>query len=95
MSEVLSLTNGNFEFREADGVILVRNMKLLKRYKKLSEKIKEDGSKGWETEKLDKTRKTFPIMLSEPFVPILIEWIEKGCLRFVEADDSNRLSISY
>jgi hypothetical protein len=77
VSEVLSLTRGNFEVRKTDGVILARNMKLLKRYKKLSEITKEDGSKRWETERLDKTRKTFPILLNEPFVPILIEWREK------------------
>jgi len=71
VSEVLSLIPGNFELRKADGVILVRNMKLLKRYRKI---VKEDGSKGWKTERLDKTRKTFPIMLNEPFVSILLEW---------------------
>ena len=52
-------------------------MPLLKRYKKLSEKINDDGSKGWNTQPLTKTRKPFPIIIREPLTPIFLEYIEK------------------
>jgi integrase len=75
-TEVLALRKSNFEVRPDKNAVLVRNMKLLKRYKKISELVKADGSKGWVTEKLVKFRKTFPIMLNEPLTPILLEWVE-------------------
>ena len=78
ISEVLQLRKENFEVRKEEGVILVRNMPLLKRYRKLGTKIYEDGHKGWETEKLNMTRKTFPIKIGEPLVPILIDWLNKS-----------------
>jgi len=34
VSEVLSRKRQNFEIRQAEGIIIVRNMKLLKRYRK-------------------------------------------------------------
>jgi hypothetical protein len=76
VSEVLSLRKSNFEVRPDKNAILVRNMRLLKRYKKLSELVKPNGRKGWVIEKLVQFRKTFPIMLNEPLAPILLEWIE-------------------
>jgi len=38
-------------------------MALEKRYKKIEQVTKADGSLGWRTEKLMKTRKPFPILL--------------------------------
>jgi len=74
VSEVLALQKTNFEVREPEGLILVRNMPLLKRYKKLS----KDEEGKWITQKLVKTRKPFPIRLAEPLTPILLEWLEKN-----------------
>ena len=76
VSEVLSLKRGNFDIREAEGLIIVRGMPLLKRYKKIREVETVEG-KRWITEKLEKTRKPFPIVLSEPLTPTLLKWLEK------------------
>jgi hypothetical protein len=56
-------------------------MPLLKRYKKLQE-LNFTNSKGqtirrWVTQKLEKTRKPFPILLNEPLTTILLNWLEK------------------
>jgi integrase len=80
VSEVLSLRKNNFEVRQSEGLIIVRGMPLLKRYKKLQE-LNLTNSKGqtirrWVTQKLEKTRKPFPILLNEPLTPILLNWIE-------------------
>jgi integrase len=75
-SEVLALKKSMFEIRKRERVIVVRNMPLLKRYRKLSEVKDEEGKRKWITEKLQKTRKPFPILLKEPLVPYLLNWIE-------------------
>jgi integrase len=74
-SEVLSLRKNMFEIRKRERVIVVRNMPLLKRYRKLSE-VKDGKGRKWITEKLQKTRMPFPILLKEPLVPYLLNWIE-------------------
>jgi hypothetical protein len=51
-------------------------MPLLKRYRKLEEVKDEQGRRKWITEKLQKTRKPFPILLKEPPLPYLLNWIE-------------------
>jgi bifunctional DNA-binding transcriptional regulator/antitoxin component of YhaV-PrlF toxin-antitoxin module len=81
VSEVLSLRKSNFEIRKEEGLIICRNMPLLKRYKKLQE-LNFTNSKGqtirrWVTQKLEKTRKPFPILLNEPLTTILLNWLEK------------------
>jgi len=76
VSEVLSLRKNMFEIRKRERVIVVRNMPLLKRYRKIEETKDEQGKRKWITEKLVKTRKPFPILLSEPLTPILLSWIE-------------------
>jgi len=77
VSEVLALTRQNLEIRQAEGLIIVRNMNLLKRYKKLSESVDAQGKRRWVTERVEKKRKPFPIMMREPLTPILIEWLNK------------------
>jgi len=77
VSETLALAKDNFEVRQNEGVIIVRNMKLLKRYKKLSETVDSLGHRRWITERLVKTRKPFPIVAREPYTPILLEWLNK------------------
>jgi integrase len=76
VSEVLSLRKNNFEIRKRERVIVVRNMPLLKRYRKIEEIRDEHGRRKWITEKLQKTRKPFPIPLKEPLTPYLLNWIE-------------------
>jgi len=76
VSEVLPLRRGNFEIREDEGLIIVRGMPLLKRYKKIREALTPFG-KRWVTVRLEKTRKPFPIILKEPLTPILIKWLER------------------
>jgi integrase len=76
VSEVLALRKNNFEIRKRERVIVVRNMPLLKRYKKLSEVKDEEGRRKWVTEKLQKTRKPFPIPLKEPLTPYLLGWLD-------------------
>lgn len=76
VTEVLSLRKENFEIREFEGLIVVRGMRLLKRYRKVGE-IEENGKKKWITEKLVKTRKPFPILLNEPLTHILLDWLDK------------------
>jgi hypothetical protein len=87
VTEVLNLHRSHFEIKESvwdtplheaeKAKILVRNMMLLKRYKKLGERIRADGKKGWTTQKIFAKRQTFPIMMNEPLVPIMIDWLHK------------------
>jgi len=77
VSEVLALKYLNFDVREAERVIIVRNMKLVKRYKKISETVDSEGKKHWVTRKLLTTRKVFPISTLEPLTPIVLEWLDK------------------
>jgi integrase len=65
--EVLPLTDQNFIVREDEGVILVRGMKLEKRYRK--------NKKTGKTETINAVRRQFPIRLAEPLSPILLEWL--------------------
>lgn len=78
VTEVLSLTNQNFEIRQEEGLIIGRSIMLEKRYRKIAPITKEDGSKGWLTEKLEKFRKPFPIVIREPLVPVLLEWLSQS-----------------
>ena len=77
VTEVLGLKHQNFDVREAERVIIVRGMKLLKRYKKLSETVDPEGKKHWTTQNLLKVRKPFPIVLMEPLTPILLQWLNR------------------
>jgi integrase len=80
VSEVLSLRKSNFEIRKEENLIICRSMPLLKRYKKVKElnltNIRGETIRKWVTQKIEKTRKPFPILLSEPLIPFLLNWIE-------------------
>ncbi|MBS7616231.1 site-specific integrase [Candidatus Bathyarchaeota archaeon] len=78
VGEVLSLRKENFELRRRERVLIVRGMPLLKRYKKTAEQVDVSGKKHWVTEKVQATRKPFPILLREPLTPILLAWIEQS-----------------
>jgi len=73
--EVLGLKNENFIIREIEGCVIVRDMSLEKRYKKIKELVDEAGKRRWVTEKIHAKRKPFPIVVAEPLTPILIEWL--------------------
>jgi hypothetical protein len=80
VSEVLNLRKNNFEIRPSENLIIVRGMRLLKRYRKIKElnftNIRGETIRKWVTQKIEKTRKPFPILLSEPLIPFLLNWIE-------------------
>ena len=76
LGEVLALRKSNFDVREEEDLIIVRGMPLFKRYKKVESYIDAEGKQRWITERLQKTRKPFPILLSEPPTPTLLEWLE-------------------
>jgi len=76
VSETLALRRDNFDVITEEGVIVVKGMPLLKRFRKLSEYTDEDGVTRWETETLEATRRPFPILMAEPLAPIVVEWVE-------------------
>ena len=77
VSEALPLKRENFWIHRKEGVIIVKGMPLLKRYRKIEEYVDEEGKRRWKTEPLFKRRKPFPILLEEPLTPILLKWLEK------------------
>lgn len=74
ISEVLLLTKGIFDLSNRD-VIIVKSMRILKRYEKIGERV-VNGKKKWIT-RLKKDYRTFPIVRKEPPVPILEDWLER------------------
>jgi len=77
VSEVLLLRKRNFELLPAQRVIVVRDMRVLKRYRKIGEYIDEEGRKRWQTVILEEHRKPFPILVDEPLTDIMLAWIQK------------------
>ena len=55
-------------------LIMVENMPLLKRYKKLSDFLDEKGDRHYKTERIDATR-DFSFRVDEPLVKPMAEWI--------------------
>jgi len=86
ISEVLLLRKSNFDLSNPD-VVLVKNMRVLKRYEKKGERM-VNGKKRWITE-LKKDYRTFPILKKEPPVPILEDWL-KG----IKGKDERLFSVS-
>lgn len=82
VSEVLSLKAENFSIVEDEKLMIIRNMRLVKRYKKLSEYMDAEGHHRWTTELTPKTRKTFPIFLGEPLAQILFLSAKQGRTAF-------------
>jgi integrase len=76
VSEVVGLRVGNFEVRAFD--VRVKGMMVLKRYKKISHYLDDDGRKRYVTEKVAMTRGTFSISRDEPLVPYLLNWIKES-----------------
>ena len=74
--EVLALEAENFSILPKENLIIVRNMKLSKRYKKLEDHIDELGHKHWITELIPSIRKPFPILLGEPLAQILYDFLQ-------------------
>jgi len=74
VSEVLSLTGDMFDVDREEGVVVVRGMPLLKKYKKIG----EHPGGGWETVPVDAVRRPFPVLLCEPLAPIMVEWVKRA-----------------
>jgi integrase len=55
-------------------LIMVENMPLLKRYKKLSDFLDDKGEKHYKTERINATR-DFSFRVDEPLVKPLVEWL--------------------
>lgn len=62
--------------RKDENLILVRDMPLLKRYKKVDDFVDEEGKTRWITVREEATRRTFPIVLYEPLVPYMLNWMD-------------------
>lgn len=73
VSEVLMLKKLNFVLSNPE-IILVENMPIVKRHKKVGEYIDRKGKKRWKTEKYIAYR-TFPIRTGEPLVPYMKKWV--------------------
>ena len=74
VSEVLSLTRDMFDVDREEGVVVVRGMSLLKKFKKIGEL----PGGGWETLPVDAVRRPFPVLLCEPLAPIMVDWTERS-----------------
>lgn len=77
-SEVLSLSTDSFSLIKDQNLLVVRNMKLVKRYKKLTETVDAEGHRHWTTEKKLATRKPYPIFLNEPIAKLFYEYVSKN-----------------
>ena len=73
--EVLLLKKDNFDFEDPEAkennVILVKGMRVLKRYRKVGEWIDEKRKKHWKTVPIFMTRGIFPIRYDTPLTPFL------------------------
>lgn len=75
VSEVLQLRKDNFVVQEP--YVIVKAMPVLKRYKKVGERVDKNGRKRWVTERKNAYR-TFPIHMKEPLCPTLIDHVENS-----------------
>lgn len=78
ISAVLTLTKEHFDLSTSPELVIVRNMKLIKRYevvKKIADTSRASGFR-WKTKLLDEYR-TFPIRKDEPLVPYLLEDLKR------------------
>lgn len=71
ISEVIGLSRSNFDFDTHPKLIVVRNMNLLKRWRKNKETGKTTRIRAY---------RTFPIRLDEPLAPYVREWISECTL---------------
>jgi len=76
VNEVVSLRKNNFNFQEDPDAIIVTDMPKEKSFRKLGEYV-ENGKKRWITEKVDATRRDFPILKNEALVPYLTSWLNQ------------------
>jgi site-specific recombinase XerD len=74
ISEVLELKKDDFFIQKP--YVIVKAMIVLKRYKKIGEKIDSKGKRRWVTEKKP-GRRTFPIHTKEPLSVFLIDYLKK------------------
>ena len=65
------LTRKSFKVRQAEGLVIVRNMNPVECHKKLSETLDTEGKKHWITELIEAKRKPFPMVSREPLTLFL------------------------
>lgn len=88
ISEVLLLKRGNFDLSNKE-ILIVKSMPVLKRFKKVGERI-VDGKKKWITEK-QLAYRTFPIVRKETAVPVLENWLKRFRHKDEQLFDVNRV----
>ena len=76
VSEVVPLRKNNFSLQGEPDAIIVTDMPREKSFRKVGEYV-ENGKKRWITEKVEATRRDFPILKNEALVPILTSWLEE------------------
>jgi len=76
VSEVIPLRKNNFNLQDEPDAIIVTDMPREKSFRKVGEYI-ENGKKKWITEKVEATRRDFPILKNEALVPYLTKWLEE------------------
>jgi len=74
--EVLELRKRNFELDDPEWII-VRGMRVAKRYKKIGEYMDKEGNTRWITETKFEPRGRFPIPRKEPLVPYLLDHLNQ------------------
>jgi len=92
VNEVVPLRKANFEIHPRS--LHVKNMRVLKHYKKTGSYMDQDGKKRYITEPVEMTRGTIAIQLKEPLVPILTSWLAEVDDYLFESPAKNRSHIS-
>lgn len=92
VSEVLMLRKRNFDIQRDR--VLVKGMRVLKRYRKVGEYQKKGGKKSWKTEPVFTTRGIFTVRRFEPLTPIMVSWIET-CNDYIFPSGSNGSELPY
>jgi len=75
LREALLLRKRNFEL--VNEYVLVKGMRVLKRYRKVSGWTNNKGKKRWKTEPDSVTHGTFPIRIHEPLTPFMMNWVKR------------------
>ncbi len=76
-NEVLALNKKNFDFEASEHSIVIRDMKLSKKYRVAGYDYTEDNQLVRLTEKVDMTRDAFPILHKEPLVDRYIKCVKR------------------
>lgn len=92
VSEVLMLRKQNFHIQKDR--VLVKGMRVLKRYRKVGEYKERSGRKSWKTDSVFTTRGIFTVRRFEPLAPIMVSWIE-ACNDYIFPSGSNKNKLQH